>query len=594
MASYDVGINATNLKCIGASSQGIASISLINVVIGRNNSGKSSLLDLIEIATTEQVKPDLSLRHNGAEPSVFLDFAVTDEQIRLHFPEHISGGDLSGNHYVFGKMNFKGSRISAQFTDGKSRKMAKIYDPTDPTRKYNIPVTAQGYLSRLCSSESINPFRRMEFRRLHAERNIQPEGYDPTIKINGDGRGTTNAIQNFIHNASLDRDLVQHALLSDLNSIFGPDTVFDEIVCRHHQPSNAWEIFLNEKNKGLVSLSNSGSGLKTVILALCLLHLEPVLAKKPLDRFIFAFEELENNLHPAIQRRLLTYLAAKSVEHRFPLFLTTHSSIAIDLFNKHPEAQILHVTHNGVHSTITPVHAYVESRGILDDLDVRASDLLQSNGLIWLEGPSDRVYLNHWINTWSNGELVEGNHYQCVFYGGRLLSHISASGPGTNEDAQGVEILRVNRNACVLIDSDRRKLGAKINGTKLRVLEEIKSIGGLGWVTDGREIENYVPFQAFKSWARDLNLAAPPERFDSVFDYLDAQSPGLGKKYEAKKAELAESLNSFTTRADLADQPQLSKLLSALCERIRQWNRLPEPTPPKLITSDQQAGSEVP
>jgi hypothetical protein len=32
---------------------------------------------------------------------------------------------------------------------------------------------------------------------------------------------------------------------------------------------------------------------------------------------------------------------------------------------------------------------HVENRGILDDLDVRASDLLQSNGVVWLEGPSE-------------------------------------------------------------------------------------------------------------------------------------------------------------------------------------------------------------
>jgi hypothetical protein len=586
MTNYNVGINATNLKCIGTSSQGFSDLSLINIIIGRNNSGKSSLLDLIEIATTEKLKDDRALWHSGREPTVLLDFKITLEMIARFFPANMSGGDLiehrGESHYDYGARHYTDARVIAKFSGGNDRQFVHIFDPLNPEKEYPLPAGAKAYLNNMCSLRELNPFRGMEFRRLHAERNVQREGSDQTIRISGDGRGATNAIQNFLNNASLDRSLVQKRILADLNSIFGPDTIFNEIVCRIHQPENAWEIFLDEKNKGLISLSNSGSGLKTVILALCLIHMEPVLAGKSLDQFIFAFEELENNLHPAIQRRLLSYLAAQSAAHKFPLFLTTHSSIAIDLFNKNPDAQILHVTHNGSHSTVTPVRAYVESRGILDDLDVRASDLLQSNGIIWVEGPSDRVYLNHWLNTWSNGELVEGNHYQCVFYGGRLLSHISSADPEDSGD--GVEILRVNRNACILIDSDRRAKGTKLNSTKLRVLREIESINGLGWVTDGREIENYVPFQVLKLWLVDVKLENPPQQFESVFDYLEANCPGKGKTYESKKAVLAETLNKLTKREHLASDSKLSSHLADLCARIRKWNQLPEPTPPKPIT----------
>lgn len=580
MPKYDIGIHATNLKCIGPSKQGIQTLSLINIIIGRNNSGKSSLLDLIEISTSEKIKTDVALHHNGIEPNIYFDFPVSDELIKKHFPENTQGGDIPGrNHYQYGKENLSETRISSRFIDGKSREFIEAYNPKNPEKDFTPTPTAREYLSRICSTEDLNPFKKKEFRRLHAERNIQPEADEAAIAIHGDGRGATNAIQSFINKTQLNRDLVRRLLLDDLNSIFGPDTIFEEIVCRHH-PSNAWEIFLSEKNKGLVSLSNSGSGLKTVILALCFIHLEPVLSKKPLNEFIFAFEELENNLHPAIQRRLLNFLADKSVEHQFPIFLTTHSSIAIDLFSKHPEAQILHVTHNGSHSIVSPVRAYIESRGILDDLDVRASDLLQSNGVIWVEGPSDRVYINHWIDIWSNGELKEGNHYQCIFYGGRLLSHISSEVPEETENDQGVAILRVNRNACVVIDSDKRDINGKLNETKLRVLKEIESIGGLGWVTDGREIENYIPFNSPRAWSKELALIDPPAPYESVFEYLDAQSAGIGKKYEAKKAIFAEALNQFTRREDLVATPQLSARIATLCEKIREWNRLPEPAPP--------------
>ena len=37
-------------------------------------------------------------------------------------------------------------------------------------------------------------------------------------------------------------------------------------------------------------------------------------------------------------------------------------------------------------------------KGCLDDIGIKASDILQSNGIIWVEGPSDRIYINKWID----------------------------------------------------------------------------------------------------------------------------------------------------------------------------------------------------
>lgn len=57
----------------------------------------------------------------------------------------------------------------------------------------------------------------------------------------------------------------------------------------------------------------------------------------------------------------------------------------------------------------------------------KASDILQANRVIWVKGLSDRIYINKCINLWSNGTLKEGKDYQCVFYGGRSLSHLTLS-----------------------------------------------------------------------------------------------------------------------------------------------------------------------
>lgn len=48
-------------------------------------------------------------------------------------------------------------------------------------------------------------------------------------------------------------------------------------------------------------------------------------------------------------------------------------------------------------STIQRIDNYFSKSELLNDLDIRASDLLQSNGIVWVEGPSDRVYVKRWI-----------------------------------------------------------------------------------------------------------------------------------------------------------------------------------------------------
>lgn len=67
----DISIKISNYKCFGNTPQGFDIIKPVNILIGRNNSGKSSLLDLVNYV----VKPyDLSqsknLLHQDKEPQV--------------------------------------------------------------------------------------------------------------------------------------------------------------------------------------------------------------------------------------------------------------------------------------------------------------------------------------------------------------------------------------------------------------------------------------------------------------------------------------------------------------------------------------------
>lgn len=548
-------VKISKYKCFGETLQGFEGIKPLNILIGRNNSGKSTLLELVYYAT----KPgEFKTKGHDKEANISITMSLEEDAIKTIFHPDRDGGFIKGNHWNFGK-NLIAKEIKLSINSEHKKTIST-------NANIDIPI---GFYDQLFM---LTPFYGKEFRRLRAERDIQPEA-EQAVSLNENGTGATTILQHFINDSSLPRDLVEKELLSELNKIFEPDSKFIDIVVQRDSNS-MWEIYLEEEEKGLISLSKSGSGLKTILLVLMYILLLPKLPnsdKKELSNYIFAFEELENNLHPALQRRLFMYLRNIALDKQTIFFLTTHSSVVIDLFSNDANAQIHHIQHNGKEATSTPVTTYIEMSGILDDLDVRASDLLQSNGIIWVEGPSDRIYVNRWIEIWSKGQLHEGSHYQCVFYGGRLLAHLSASIPEEKEDL--IKILLTNRNAIVLIDSDKKNKTGKINNTKSRMRDEIKKIDGFCWITKGKEVENYIPKSAMCS-LYGQKVAKGVDLYEAFDSYLDNIKPGEGKKFLSNKVLFAEKIRPHLNKENLMTMHDFKNNMDKMIMRIKKWNSL--------------------
>ncbi len=563
----ELGVKVRNYKCFEQEA-GFEVIRRVNLIIGRNNSGKSSLLDLIEAVTAKKYVFATNTWKGGKCPEVVFQASITEEVVNRTFPTNTRGGPIGDNHGVYGR-KFIGRTIkwSKSATGGGKAAVSLVScDDVGITPR----LRESGNYHQALPEKMPIFLEGKIFRRLLAERDIVPEPADTTsIAISTNGAGLTNAIQCFINMSALPSDLVEERILTGLNTIFAPDAIFTDIVCQLHG-SNAWEIYLEEDQKGRIPLSQSGSGLKTVMLVLACLIIVPHLEGKNLDQFVFGFEELENNIHPALLRRLNDYIYALSKEHDFVYFLTTHSNVLIDQFSKQSDAQIIHVTHDQNASKCTTASTYIDNNGILDDLDIRASDILQANGVIWVEGPSDRIYINRWIDLWSNGALKEGTHYQIIIYGGRLLSHLSALTP--DDPCDEISILRTNRNAIILVDSDKRGEQDEINETKLRIQREFESIKAFCWITKGKEIENYIPVEVINSFWK-LTTTKQLSLFDDFFDYLDKLVKGEGKKFRSKKALLAEKLVPYMNRHNLAPLLDLNECMERVCREIEGWNK---------------------
>ena len=204
-----------------------------------------------------------------------------------------------------------------------------------------------------------------------------------------------------------------------------------------------------------------------------------------------------------------------------------------------------------------------DSLRALNDLGARASDLLQANSVIWVEGPSDRTYLNRWLELLHSGKYREGIDYTVMFYGGRLLSHLSmerdrVAETKEDEGAELIQLLKINQHSAILIASDRGKAADMINPTKERIKTESAASGVFCWITPGREIENCLPVPAIEAAFGALaekTVSIKLKPYQDIEDALASSLKSVWKRaqyYEHAKAQRAHEISVHMTAEQLS------------------------------------------
>jgi predicted ATPase len=523
------------------------------LIVGRNNVGKSGVVHALRVVLENGKSFTPDYNRFGRPARIHIAQKLVESDLRATFPEGTSGGPIGSDYWRFGQ-RFIGSEVVREF-DGSWRPHWNVQPEfglrTDETRFLT------GILKAIRSPQG-------RFFHIAPERDVRPEPKAEAEPVRPDGSGLTNLVRAFLYDSRLPMHEVEDGLLEDLNEIYRGDTQFDRILCREDANSD-WEIFLTESGSYPVRLSQSGSCINSLFIILPSLRINPIIdGKHALDKCVFCIEEPENNLHPTLLRRLLDFLVKKIGSEQAALILTTHSGVAIDWGTRRKNTSTYHVRRIEDASRVFAVQEYRATRDLINDLDIRASEILQANGVVWVEGPTDRTYINNWINLLTDGKLIEGDHYSVMYYGGKLLSHLNCLAP--DEATKSIQLLRMNRNFAVVIDSDKRKLPSgktrsDLNATKKRIIQETMDSDGLVWVTQGKEIENYISSRLIKMVSNDEDKNV--DKFESVPDALT----------RADKISLAHNVAELSEDQDL-DHLDLRARVTELVDRIRLWNSL--------------------
>lgn len=308
----------------------------------------------------------------------------------------------------------------------------------------------------------------------------------------------------------------------------------------------------------MLHINELGDGIKQVLMiaAACILYAD----------HLVLLEEPEIHLHAGLQRKLMLFLATKTKNQ---YLIATHSAHVLDL----PGARIFHVTHDGTSTSVSPAVRASDVQEICSDLGYMASDLLQANYTIWVEGPSDRIYWLKWLQLVAP-ELAEGIHFAVMSYGGYLISDVHLQDQPDETVRDLITLLQLGRRCSVIADSDKTSPTDELRETVVRLQSEAEKPGSGHLLVPewARTVENLVPRDVFrasvinrhKSAGQKLRRVESHTPFNKPFDGM---KPGTYSKVEIAKL-VVEQLT-----LEHIEEPLLSSVTD-LAQRIRDANGL--------------------
>jgi hypothetical protein len=308
-----------------------------------------------------------------------------------------------------------------------------------------------------------------------------------------------------------------------------------EIVARPKE--NEEKILIHIENSER-NLNDVGDGVQSIIL----LMLPVFMAEK--DSWIF-YDEPELSLHPGFQNLLIeTILNNEELKSKnLKFFVTTHSNHFIEYAQRYPEeVSLFSFKYHDKEKTVIS-HVSQNFIEVLNELGCKNSSVLLANCSIWVEGVTDRKYLQTFLKLYCQDnnlpEFKEDLDYTFLEYAGSSLKHYLFEATEEENANEFINSFAINNKIWLLADEDRNK-GKKHESLRKQAEKndffEYHTTGVL-------EIENLLPPKILKKFLTFKNYNLKENQQIIADNYAKI---GLGKYF----GEITESNTNFAAQSD--------------------------------------------
>jgi len=284
-----------------------------------------------------------------------------------------------------------------------------------------------------------------------------------------------------------------------------------------------------------IPLNKRGSGIRRLVLLSSFLAESEKNQNANDAHVIYAIEEPETSLHPELQLQLINALTTLSDRPKYQVIITTHSPSLLRLIDSSNVRFVEQA--NGVtkvmclDNSILP--AVIKTMGLLPTI---------SKVVICVEGNNDKTFLRN-INQ-VIGELKQIIDLDAHIEAG-LLAIVPMNGANLKDWIDQYVLKNTKAIEFHLYDSDQdQKYKAEIEKVNKR------KDGSKGFLTQKREIENYVPKSKIEA-AFDIKIdIASPEEWDQI-DVPRRIAEFTGRKEEQIKKTICGEVSRLITKDDL-------------------------------------------
>ncbi|MDP5208853.1 AAA family ATPase [Microbulbifer sp. 2205BS26-8] len=305
------------------------------------------------------------------------------------------------------------------------------------------------------------------------------------------------------------------------------------------EPKFDSQFKLSIKSENNISVNKRGSGVRRLILLnFFRAEAERMRAERNGNKIIFAFEEPETSQHPDHQEMLIQAFIELSNTPNSQILLTTHTPALAGFL---PLESLRFIEKDGHDRTVEMGTDQVFEK-IADTLGVLADPIPKNaTAMLLVEGKGDITFVNHTAE-----KLKDGGHIPETFEDKRIAI-VPIGGCGNIKHWRTLQLAaQFNIPYCVLLDSD---LGTIEHQQNIDKLDALHQDGIKAYLTNKREPENYIHPDC-------LQLPA-----GSTFSFNDADDAKnlIAREKGTRKSNVLENYWTLMTTEQIRDVEKYTK-----------------------------------